>query len=110
MFKNIGAKIKALAKVIFGLEVAASVLIGLAIMMAEEGAAFIGFCLFWVVIPFLAWIGSLFLYGFGELVDRTTKIEERLNNLSKRPGVQTTQPNVMGQQAIPAGQVNTNNI
>lgn len=95
MFENIGAKIKALAKVIFGLEVVASVLIGLALMI--EGAAFVGFCLFWVVIPILAWIGNFFLYGFGELVDRTTKIEEHLDSRNAHPNiaqpVQPAQPN-----------------
>ena len=69
-FQNIGAKIKTLAVVVTILGIAVSVVAGL--YMINDDAlsgvlvAFIG--------SVLSWISAFFVYGFGELIEKTTEI------------------------------------
>ena len=68
MFSNIGYKIKVLAQVLFGIGVVGAVIAGFVVMgLGNVGIGFAimggGFLLFWV--------GSLSLYGYGELIDQT---------------------------------------
>ena len=82
MFKHIGGKIKTMAKVFFWLETAlvcifAFMLIALAI--ESEKLAFIYFV--WAITtliagPVAAWISNAFIYGFGELIEKTCVIAE----------------------------------
>ena len=69
-FENIGGKIKTLAQVVAILGVIVSVIAGLFVL--DDSA------LYGVLIAFvgsvLSWISSLFIYGFGELIDKTTEI------------------------------------
>ena len=104
MFRNIGKKIKTLAKVICWLGIIGGVLSGLAII--ATGAAGIGLnvsngistnyvsaaglivlgVVMLVVIPLLSWLSSFMLYGFGEMVDSVSDLkqsnEEMLNRVS----------------------------
>ncbi len=80
MFNNIGKKIKSLAKVICYLGIIASCISGIVVMVImmeadDEIGAIIGFVALVVIAgvgSLSAWIGSFFMYGFGELVDKTT--------------------------------------
>lgn len=87
MFDNIGGKIKMLAKVFCWVGIGLSVLVGLLMMIAGAASggssteAAVGLVsgvfggLMVIVIGSLSsWIGSFVLYGFGELIERTTEI------------------------------------
>ena len=91
MFNNIGGKIKTLARIITYIGITASVIIGIATMfmpykLAEifdvtPASAAISFLTGFVIIiggSLASWIGSFFIYGFGELIERVCLIEERL--------------------------------
>lgn len=69
-FQNIGAKIKTLAVVVTILGIAASVVSGLYIIndnaLSGVLVAFIG--------SVFSWISAFFMYGFGELIEKTTEI------------------------------------
>ena len=87
MYRNIGKKIKTLAKVfcwvgmivsilgggytlIFGIRRYIALKDSMFLLLAASGVvgAAVG-CL-------LAWVGNFLLYGFGELIDKTTEIAE----------------------------------
>lgn len=68
MFTNIGTKIKTTAKVFAWVGIILSVLAGVALTMS---AGFIGGILVAIVGSLLSWVGSLALYGFGELVENS---------------------------------------
>lgn len=85
MFDNIGGKIKMLAKVICWLGIGFSIFFGLLVIIGcaiSEGGILnvaIGFFLGLLVIiigALASWIGSFFLYGFGELIERTAEIAQ----------------------------------
>lgn len=64
MFKNIGEKIKTLAKLVFVMVSAISVIAGIVL-----GTSISGLFLFIIIVgPVSAWIFSWFLYGFGEII------------------------------------------
>lgn len=76
MFDHIGSKIKTLAAVICWLGIAASVIAAISIW-ATTHAFFSG--LITLVCGCLgSWIGSFTLYGFGELVENSTILREKL--------------------------------
>lgn len=76
MFSNIGGKIKTLAVVIFGFGIAGSFFgaIGIGAMSESILAAI----LFFGTGFLLAWISVFFIYGFGELIERVTSIDDKL--------------------------------
>ena len=91
MFKNIGSKIKTLAKVLFWIASILSVVGGVLTILRVVLNAYmdtpqkimsivigIGIIVFGIL---FAWIGNFLLYGFGELVDSNQKmlkiLEER---------------------------------
>ena len=67
MFANVGGKIKAVAQVLTWIGIIGSVIGGLSMMNAN----FIIGILTAVVGSLLSWVGSLALYGFGELVENS---------------------------------------
>lgn len=79
MYKEIGKKIKKLAIVIFVLE-AIVFFIGGIFLMAINNDLFLVGILMMIIGPLLAWVSSFILYGFGELIDKTSEIA---NNTSK---------------------------
>ena len=95
MFDNIGSKIKTLAVIIawvgiIGSIIAGIILISIGISMnnsswsGSPGAGLIWsgiVCIIWGSL--LSWISSFVLYGFGELIVKTTEIER---NTSKKGG------------------------
>ncbi len=77
MFKNIGGKIKGLAKVICFVGIAISVVAGIGMMGSGYNDAMVGMGLAVMIVGSLfSWIGSFFAYGFGELIENTTVIAE----------------------------------
>lgn len=91
MFKNIGRKIKGLAKGVFIAEVILIVFAALIMLISystvlsrtQIASAIIGTLIFAAVWIFIAWLSVLVLYGFGELIDSNTKSEKHLEFLAK---------------------------
>ena len=82
MFDNIGSKIKTLAKVICWLGIIGFVIIGVALMVIDDGNfALLGFLLLFFG-PLSAWIGSFMTYGFGQLIENSGKLVARRNGRS----------------------------
>lgn len=77
MFDNIGGKIKTLAKVICWIGIIVSIIAGIVAGVAMGSGSGVLVAILIIVIGALcSWIGSFLLYGFGELIDNTKKIEE----------------------------------
>ena len=83
MFKNIGRKIKGLAKIVFWVEAVSTVLAGLgfiiaSIFMVDHAIAILGSVIVSVfgvaLLLLLEWLSVWMLYAFGELVDNSTII------------------------------------
>lgn len=75
MYDNIGGKIKGLAKALFIVAAIAEVITGIALMASDEELIVYGL-LVMVVGPIIAWVSSWLLYGFGEIIEKLTKIEQ----------------------------------
>ena len=82
MFDNIGGKIKNLATVICVIGIIASVILAIALWSQNERynptvalgfGVLIGGCVG-------SWVGSFFMYGFGQLIEDTSAIRELLKN------------------------------
>ena len=75
MFSDIGGKIKSVATTVFWVGLLVSIFAG--IIMMAMGDAMILLGLITAVVGGLgSWLGSLFLYGFGELIAKTVQIEK----------------------------------
>lgn len=86
LFSNIGGKIKTLAKVICLVGMVISLIQAVRVLnmgYEYQNTAFASLltlglgCLF-------SWIGSFFTYGFGELIDRTCSIDDKLSSGSEK--------------------------
>lgn len=77
MFDNIGGKIKGLAMVVCWIGIIASVIGAIALWVSTEA--------FWPGFGVLAagavgsWLGSLFTYGFGEIIVQLTALNNKTN-------------------------------
>ena len=80
MFSNIGRKIKLTAKITCWISMVASFIGGSAWFIYNcvegEDELILVSLMVSIVSPFLCWIGSFVMYGFGELIDKTTEIAE----------------------------------
>lgn len=76
MFDNIGSKIKSLAKIVCWVGIIITVIAGI-VMLASGGdvSSPIGLVLV-IAGPIISWISSFFVYGFGELIEKTSEIAE----------------------------------
>jgi len=74
VFKNVGNKIKILAQVMFYLMLAGAAIGGLALIASDDDLIAIGLAIIAGGFIF-AWLSSVFIYGFGELIDKTAAIE-----------------------------------
>ena len=96
MFNEIGNKLKILASVVLLLGIFVSVIIGIVLISTGsnmyyggEGLTTIGviiLCLGWLP----SYIGSLFVYGFGELIDKTTEIARNTGSNVDNPTDETS--------------------
>lgn len=80
LYNVIGKRIKRIAIITTMVFSVLSVIIGFIIGVNqgfEYGWAFV------FLYPILTWISSFVLYGFGELIDKVTKIEQALSNTNK---------------------------
>lgn len=82
MYENIGMKIKNLSKLIFGLETALAIIIALIYLFGDGRAIFIGLLIL-IIGPIVAWLSSLVLYGFGELIDKTSEVAKNTRYFKK---------------------------
>lgn len=88
MFENIGGKIETLAKVLCWVGIILSVLIAMILFIeAKEGSyktedlyMNLG-CIYLIFGPLVSWVSSFFIYGFGELIERTTEISLNTRHL-----------------------------
>lgn len=80
MYDNIGSKIKTLAQVVFIIMAVISIISGILIIFSHisgiliifsDGGAFIIGILTAGIGVLLSWIGTFFLYGFGQLIENT---------------------------------------
>ena len=82
MFSNIGRKIKIFGMAVFWLGLAAAAII---VVLAVSNTGSPGVAIL-TVLPAVLWIvlgvvvASFMLYGFGELVDRTRSIREKMKD------------------------------
>ena len=85
MFDDIAGKIKALAKVTCGLGIAASIMSAFALWAQSSpyNSTTSAGVLVLVLGSLASWIGSFFTYGFGELIESTTRIHEDNLELQK---------------------------
>lgn len=81
MYNNISGKIKVLASVLCWVGIIISVVISIIIFIqageaygAVEGSLYAMGYLILIGGSFFSWIGSFFVYGFGELIEKTTMI------------------------------------
>ncbi len=92
MFNHIGRKIKGLAKFICWIGILLSILVGVVIIAggdaselsdAVEGAeqlagmGWIGGVLVIIIGSLASWIGSFFMYGFGQLIENTDRLVQK---------------------------------
>lgn len=93
MYYNIGSKIKGLAKAIFIIETISAIIAG-GIFIFNEGEPIIGLIII-IAGPFAAWISTLLIYGFGELIDKTSEIARNTANSAKAIENDTKRINTM---------------
>lgn len=80
MFDNIGAKIKSLATTTTAIGIIFSIIIAIIITVSTNGDLAIIGILFLIVGSLIAWLSSLVLYGFGQLVENSDKLVNNSNN------------------------------
>ncbi len=82
MFNNIGGKIKVLAQVECWLGIIGSGIYAIYLWVNGGGSAgsIIRGLIFLAGGALLSWIGSFFMYGFGELIDQATEINGKLKS------------------------------
>jgi hypothetical protein len=91
MFENVGQKIKNYAKALFVGQLILYIVGGIILIAVgvdgEEAWIFVGIALLalgWVI----AWLNSVFIYGFGELIVKTTEVERNTRGGEKKSEVQ----------------------
>ncbi|MCL2866655.1 MAG: hypothetical protein FWF47_02725 [Clostridia bacterium] len=105
MFKNIGGKIKGLAKAITFLGIVGSLVYAIVIWVQAGklrygGDALVGTGFLVLTVGSLAsWISSLALYGFGQLIENSETIKSTLSSIA--PIVKSTSNVSTGNQPIP---------
>ncbi|OLA93426.1 MAG: hypothetical protein BHW64_06815 [Candidatus Melainabacteria bacterium LEY3_CP_29_8] len=99
MYNNIGNKIKYLAKTAFIVGAIISVIIGILLITAGLNGIItpVGVLILFVG-PFISWLSSWLLYGFGELIDKISLIELNLNHVNS--GVQTKYSDLTRKQEL----------
>ena len=76
MFENIGKKIKGVAEVVTWLGIGLSFILGFSVMLSDDGAFFLGLLII-IGGSLAAWLSSLTLYGFGQLIENSDVLVEQ---------------------------------
>lgn len=108
MYENIGEKIKALAKILFIIEIFVTVIGGIILSITFINVLYLrGFSVFFCfVIVFVgtvvigvpvAYISSMFFYGFGELISNSKKLVE-IGNAPQEVNSNKTSTNISAEQ------------
>lgn len=75
MFNNIGGKIKVVAKVSCYVGMAFSILGCLGNILTAVDNLYFSSAIYWLLglifLPVLSWVGSLLIYGFGQLIENS---------------------------------------
>ena len=83
MFDYVGSKLKTVSKIVCGIGILCSVIAGIIFMAVTEPWDF-GAIYFFIGIAIAAlgsvifWAASLVIYGFGELIEKVSSIEENI--------------------------------
>ena len=81
LYSNIGSKIKTWAKWVFIVEAIASVIGAICMMASAENSWMLVVGMIVLVVgPFIAWVSSWLLYGFGEIIVKLTAIERNTHS------------------------------
>ena len=83
MFDEVGGKIKVLAKVICVIGIIASVITGVVFMTRSHAAALLGLVIM-VAGSLCSWVGTFFIYGFGQLIENSDKLVYKTDTLVSR--------------------------
>lgn len=83
MYDNVGGKIKGIAQLVTWLGIIASV-IGFMILVGNEDTIGLAFAVL-IVGCIGAWLSSLVLYGFGQLIENSDIIVSKINSESAKP-------------------------
>lgn len=89
MFENVGGKIKKFAVASFWVDAIAGIIGGISIISNEADDWLLGIAVMFGSI-YIAWILSLFLYGFGQLIENSDKIANNTNKLLKETQEQSS--------------------
>ena len=84
MFKNVGKKIKTFSVVMFIIEALAALVCGIGMIITSDYLIPYG-VLVALVGPFVLWILSWFVYGYGELIDKTCEIAKNTQPVKAEP-------------------------
>lgn len=117
MFKNIGKKIKVLAQVFCWIGIGISALAALGMIVSAVGmsryvnpvALILGAILVLGLGFLISWISSFMLYGFGELIDKTSGIHEAVNAICRQNSYAAQHPQAPAASAAPAAPAATDN-
>ena len=89
MFDNIGKKIKSLAQIVCWIGIIAYVIFGILLIASSRRIGLPGGTLIGIVViglgVFASWLGSIFTYGFGELIDTNQEIAQRIKEAKSAP-------------------------
>ena len=77
MFDNIGAKIKMLAKVVCWIEIIGSIIAGIVVVANGHDLEALGVGIM-LGGSLFSWVGSLFIYGFGQLIEDNQALRQKL--------------------------------
>lgn len=105
MFNNVGGKIKVFAMVVCWVGIIGSVIGGISMFVVAGETSYYnrtplilsGIAII-IVGALLSWLGSLFTYGFGELIEQATSINMKLG----RSGGAPASPNATVHPAAPS--------
>ena len=78
MYRNVGGKIKMVAKVYAWIGIVLSVLVGVILLFSGSDSILVALIYIFLG-PLLSWLSSLLLYGFGQLIDNTDRLAKRFD-------------------------------
>jgi len=84
-YHHIGSKIKTLAVATFIIELIVSIIGGIIMIASEEEELVIAGLISMCVGSLLGWISSWLLYGYGEVIDKVSSIDQKLCAAQKIP-------------------------
>ncbi len=78
MFRNVGKSIKTIAIVFCIVDMISSIITGIVLMAEDDDYIALGLLIIFLG-TFLAWVGALFIYGFGQLVQNSDIIANKID-------------------------------